>query len=174
MAVLAVIGMTLGLICAFYIGVRVGREENQLSSTGRERDEGNGKTKGEGSGNGIKTTRPRNVGRIEVGTKPKTPAGSTKRTIATPTGGSGKWTVEVYRYNASERRVAERMVQRLEAQGLRGVWIGQRTVRGRKQLCVCVGRFQSRSDPAAERLKQTVINLNRQRYATLVEIVKLD
>ena len=53
-------------------------------------------------------------------------------------------------------------------------FIGTRTVRGRKELCVCVGRFPSRSDRRAEQLKEKVINLDRRKFTGRVEVVKLD
>ena len=73
-----------------------------------------------------------------------------------------------------ETEDARRVRYRLTEKGLQGAFIGTRTVRGRKELCVCVGRFPSRNDRRAELLKEKVINLDRRKFTGRVEGVKLD
>jgi hypothetical protein len=169
MAVLAVIGMAMSWICVFFLGMRVGKIETDL--TGGAKNPRNGKIEGQpDNGDGIRETDPNRVNPLRVGNRP----GAHKRppTVVKAPSGTGKWTVEIMRYN--DRAVAKIMLRKLTEKGLQGAFIGTRTVRGRKELCVCVGRFPSRNDRRAEQLKEKVINLDRRRFTGRVEVVKLD
>ncbi len=169
MAVLAVIGMAMSWICVFFLGMRVGRSETDLTGGAKAPASSSAESQ-TGNGDGIRDTDPDKVNALPMGTRPKKPK-DTKPSINVPAG-TGKWTVEIYRYN--DRRVAQIMVRRMIGRGLQDAFIGTRTVRGRKELCVCVGRFPNRNDPRAEQLKEKVINLDRRKFTGLVEIVKLD
>ena len=170
MAVLSAVAVFVSLIVVFFLGWNVGRKDMDLRG-GPEGPRNGGTENSQGEGAGIRSGDPEGVKPVNVGNQPKPKKGNETKIAAPPTG-TGKWTVEVYRYN--NRGVAQAMVRRLNQKGLSGVFIGKRKVRGKQELCVCVGRFPRRDDPRAELLKQKVINLDRRRFTGLVEIVELD
>ena len=148
MAVVGVIVMTLALISAFYVGVRVGRREAGLS--GGTRGDKDGKVAG-GLEEGIKNLAPGKVEHDDVGGRPKRRVDSK---IKVPVG-KGRWTVEVIAY---ERRAsAENMVRRLAS---RYKVTGARVERRGRLYSVCLGRFERADDPRAIRLKRSIIAKN--------------
>ena len=173
MAVLAVIAMTLGLICAFYVGVRVGRQERDLAGPVQEGEGGKSAGNGEKEGDGIKESGVSSVAHLPVGDRPKKNP-KTHPSPPTPPTGTGKYTIEVLRFPSNAKSTAEFWRKKLATGGIPGVYVIERKVRGHMEWCVCAGRFAQRNDPRAERLKQTIINFDRRRFTGLVEVIKLD
>jgi hypothetical protein len=172
-AVLAVIAMTLGLICAFYVGVRVGRQERELATPAGEETQPKQGDAGKENGDRIKESGVSSVAHLPVGDRPKQGPKRPRPPVTPPTG-KGKYTIEVLRFPSNAKSTAEYWRRKLSTGGIPGVYVIQRKVRGRMEWCVCAGRFETRNDPRAEQLKQAVINYDRRRFTGLVEVIKLD
>jgi hypothetical protein len=172
-SVLAIIGVMVALVVAFYLGMLKGRDEALTS--GKQATSPQERAKPPvpaGPAEGIKTVDPGGIKHQDPGDRPKPPGGDKPVPPSPPT--SGKWTVEVYRYAGTDQRAADQFARKLSDRGLQGVEVVRRNIKGKTELAVCVGRFDSREDPRAEQTKQAVINIDRKRFAGVVELVKLD
>ncbi len=162
LAVLAVIGMTLGLVCAFFLGWRVGGRAKDTMSPPRSTR--NGKTNGESNGD-LKILDPNGMQHVNVGDKPKT---NGKRPVSVSKSGTGKWTVEVMSY--ARERPAKAMVGRL-ARDYNVT--GARIERRGRNFAVCIGRYKRADDPEALRVKRAIIAKNPRTFSGPTGIVKL-
>ncbi len=162
LAVLAVIGMTQALVCAFFAGMRIGQSELETSGP---RKPGSGK-RPDGTDGNLKIRDPNGMEHIDVGDMPKPTVGTRK--IKPPPAGSGKWTVEVMSYGSEGP--AKAMIRRLE----RDYNVtGARIERRGRNYAVCIGRFQKADAPAAIRLKRDIIAKNPRLFRGPTGIVRL-
>jgi hypothetical protein len=172
MAVMAGVAVTVGFICFFFMGVRVGAQ--QRDQEGGPRVEGPGSPGGPdgGSGQDIKEAPPDSLRGIDMGTGPV--VRNTQQPPPPVPTGDGKYTIEVLRFPANAKSSAESWRGKLERARIPGAFVIKRRIRGKDEWCVCVGRFQTRDDPTAAQLKQSIINVNRRLLTGLVEVVKLE
>jgi hypothetical protein len=173
-AVITAVAVLVGAVFVFFLGVNVARKEQSLS--------GGGKTEGTGKGgsartgdDGIPSGNPDEVKPINVGRRPRPRPGTGPRQGPKPPPvGKGKYSIEVMRFPLNAKGTAEAWQRKLARASVPGAFVVKRRVRGRTEWCVQVGRFRTRDDPAALRLKEQIISVDRRTLTNKVEIVELD
>jgi len=159
-AVIAVIGVTIGLVLAFSIGHSMGRHAALLSSPESERRTDK-KTPAPKA-----NVDPRNLTYVpNLEGQPAPPKPTPDVPVVTPPPPppppAAKLTVQVISYWPQDQARAKKLVETLKSRDRRfaDARIIERGARGNTTLAVCVGHFESRTDPAIEPLRKAVLAL---------------